>query len=202
MTGFGFKCAQKVYDHQKNVFTTNGNTLQTTLDILQESQRNEHFSDKLTTKPNENLRIISLNINWLDLGKGEQSLFQLCINLQDKGVALVCLTETNINWRWHHLVQSFSATLKKALPKQKNSICTSDSPIPWNSNYKPGGTAIIVLGNISSAIMAKGEGPHGLGRWITVTLLEKYNTRTSVFNMYQPGDTSIENSGPITVIKQ
>ena len=70
MTGFGFKCTQKVYHHQKDVFTTNGNTIQTTLDILQESQRNEYFGDKITTKPNENLRIISLNINGLDLGKG------------------------------------------------------------------------------------------------------------------------------------
>ena len=70
MTGFGFKCTQNVYHHQQDVFTTNGNTIQTTLDIFQEPQRNEYFGDKITTKPNENLRIISLNINGLDLGKG------------------------------------------------------------------------------------------------------------------------------------
>ena len=74
MTGFGFKCDQKVHDHQKDIFTTNGNTIQVTLESLQESQRNEYFGDKITTKPNENLRIISLNISGLDLGKGEHSL--------------------------------------------------------------------------------------------------------------------------------
>ena len=74
MTGFGFKRDQKVHDPQKDIFTTNGNTIQTTLENLQESQRNEYFGDKITTKPNENLRIISLNINGLDLGKGEHSL--------------------------------------------------------------------------------------------------------------------------------
>ena len=78
-------------------------------------------------------------------------------------------------------------------------MCTSDSSIPWNSNYKPGGTTIIALGNISSAIIAKGEDLHGLGRWITGTLLGKYNTRTLVFKMHRPGDISIEKSGPITV---
>ena len=202
MTGFGHKCAQNVHDHQKDIFTTNGNTIQATLESLQESQRNEYFGDKLTTKTNENLRITSLNINGLDFGKGEHSLLQLCLNLQDKCVNLLCSTEINVNWQRHNLVQRFSATLKKAWPKKNISLCTSDSTLPWNSNYKPGGTAIIALGNISSAIISKGEDPHGLGRWTTVTLLGKYNTRISVFNMYQSGDTSIENSGPITVIKQ
>ena len=73
---------------------------------------------------------------------------------------------------------------------------------PWNSIYKPEGIAIIALGNISSAIITKGENPHGLGRWTTMTLLGKRNKRTSVYNMYRPGDTSIEQTGLSTVIKQ
>ena len=67
-----------------------------------------------------------------------------------------------------------------------------NSSLSWNSNYKPGGTAIIALGNISSAIITKGEDPHGLGKWTTVALLGKHNKRTSVFNMCRPGDISIE----------
>ena len=173
MTGVGFKCDQKDHDSQKDIFTTNGNTIQATLQSLQKSQRNDYFRDKLTIKPNENLGIISLNNNVLDLGKGEHSLLQLFLNLQYKGVDFICLTETNFNWQRHHLVQRLSATLKKAWPKQKISVCTSDSTLPWNSNYKPGGTAIIALGNISSAIIFKGEDPHRLGRWTTFTLLGK-----------------------------
>ena len=97
MTGFDFKCDQKAHNPQKDIFTTNGNTTQATLKSTQESQRNKYFGDKLTTKPNENLRIISLNINELDLGKDEHSLLQLCLNLQDKRVDLLCLTKTNVN---------------------------------------------------------------------------------------------------------
>ena len=48
---------------------------------LHETQRNEYFSNKLTTKPEENLRIASLNIKELDLGHGEHSLLQLCLNV-------------------------------------------------------------------------------------------------------------------------
>ena len=67
MTRFGFKYAQKIHDHQKDIFTTNGNTIQATLESIKESQRNEYFGDKLTTKTNENLCITSLNMNGLDL---------------------------------------------------------------------------------------------------------------------------------------
>ena len=78
MTGFGFKCDQKVHDHQKDIFTTNRNTIQATLESLQESQRNDYFCDKLTTNPNENLRIINLNINGLNLGKAN-TLYSSCV---------------------------------------------------------------------------------------------------------------------------
>ena len=97
MNAFGFKQVTKVNDHQNDIFKTNENTIPLTLESLQEAQRNEYFGDKLTIKPTENLRIISLNINGLDLGKGEHSPLQLCLNLQDKGVDLLCLTETNVN---------------------------------------------------------------------------------------------------------
>ena len=119
MTGFGFKCAKNNQSHQKDTLKINDNTIKPTLESLQESQTNEYFGDRLTTKPNENLRILSLNINGLDLGKGEHSLLQLCLNLQNKGVDLLCLTETNVNWKRHHVVQKFSATLKKAWINQK-----------------------------------------------------------------------------------
>ena len=47
MTGFGFKCDQKAHDPQKDIFTSNGNTIQATLKSTQESKRNEYFGDKL-----------------------------------------------------------------------------------------------------------------------------------------------------------
>ena len=105
------------------------------------------------------LLVVLVSVVGLGLGKGKHSLLQVCLNLQDKGVDLLCLTETNVNWKRHHLVQRFSVTLKKAWINRKISICTSDSSLPWNSNYKPGETVIIALGEISSAIIAKRRRP-------------------------------------------
>ena len=91
---------------------------------------------------------------------------------------------------------------KICMAQTKQSLCTSDSSLPRNINYKPGRTVTITLGNISSAIITKGKDLHGLGRWTTVTVLGKHNKRTSIFNMYRPGDTSIKHSDPLTVIRQ
>ena len=114
MNVFGFKSGSKINDYQEDNFTIIETTIQPILESLQKSQRNDYFGDKLSTKPIENLRIIYLNINGLDLGKGEHFLLQLCSNLQDKGADLLCLTETKTNWHRQYLVQKFSATLKTA----------------------------------------------------------------------------------------
>ena len=198
MNVFGFKSGSQINDYQKNNFTPIETTIQPTLENLQKFQRNDYFGNKLFTKPIENLCIINLNINGLDLGKGEHSLLQMCSNLQDKGTDLLYLTETNTNRHRQYLVQKFSSTYGS----KNKSLCTSESSLPWNSNYKARDTTTIALGTISSAIIAKREDTHELGRWTTVTMLGKHNKITSVFNMYRLRYTSIEKSGPITVIKQ
>ena len=193
---------QKLTTNKKDNFTPIKNSIQPTLESLQTSQINDYFEDELFTKLIENIRIISLNINGLDLGKGEYSLPQLCSNLQDKGEYLLCLTETNINWHRQYPRTNVCCYSKNNMAQTKQLLCTSDASLQWNRNYKPRVTAIISLGNISSAIITKGEDSHELGRWNTVTMLGTYNKRTSVFNMYRPENIIIENSNPITVIKQ
>ena len=78
MNAFGFKRNLTINDHQKDKLNQIESTIQPTLESLQKSQNNDYFGDKLSTKLIKHLRIISLNINGLDLGKGEHSLLQLC----------------------------------------------------------------------------------------------------------------------------
>ena len=70
-----------------------------------------------------------MNINGLELGKGGHSLLQLCLTLKEKGVDMVCLTESNVHWERAHVYQQFRQTLKDAWPKNKLSFCTSESNI-------------------------------------------------------------------------
>ena len=143
-----------------------------------------------------------MNINGLELGKGDHSFIQLCLTLKEKGVDMVCLTETNVHWERAHVYHQFRRTVKDAWPKNKIIFCASESNIKWNSDYKPGGTTMFTLNNISSAVLQKGHDPSGMGRWTFITILGKNNTRTSIFTIYRPCKGNIANVEDTTMIKQ
>ena len=161
---------------------------------------NYHFGDKLNRLKESNLRIFYLNINGLesDLNK----LTQLCLNLCSKGVSIICITETNLHWKKNYLLQRFKTILKKTWPSNKISFCVSESKIQFQSDFKPGGTAMIALNPISSAITSKGQDPWGMGRWTNLTILGKDLQQTSIFNVYRACNTPIESAGSTTIVKQ
>ena len=60
----------------------------------------------------------------------------------------------------------------------------SESKLNFQSDIKPGGTAMIALNPISSAITSKGQDPWVLGHWTNFTILGKDLQQTSIFNKY------------------
>ena len=128
---------------------------------------------------------------------------QLCLNLNEIGVDIISITETNVYWKRNHIISKFKSLLKKVLPNNKITYSTSETKTAWNSDCKPGGVATISVNNISSSsIIAKSEDPSGMGRWSTLTVLGNNNERTIIITMYRPCNLKIENSGITTVIKQ
>ena len=147
---------------------------------------NEFKVDELTWIDLNHIRIFYMNINGLKLGQGGHSLLQLCLTLKEKGVNIVCLTETNVHCARAHVYHKFRQTLKETWPKHKISFCTSESDITWNLDCKPGGTTMFTLDNVSSAVLQKGQDPSGMGRWNFLTILGKHNSRTTIFTMHRP----------------
>lgn len=135
---------------------------------------------------NENqIRWFYLNINSLNIGHGYHSLLQLYQTIQEKGVDIVCITETNVYWERCHIYHQLKKRSTMCGPKNRISFCTSEFNIKWNSNYKPGGAVTFILNNVSSAILRKEQESSGIGRWTYLTILGKYNRRTTIFTMYR-----------------
>ena len=78
----------------------------------------------------------------------------------------------------------------------------SESKLQFQSNIKPGGTAMVALNPISSAITSKGQDPWGMGRCTNFTILGKDFQQTSIFNVYRVCNTSIESARSTTIVKQ
>ena len=181
LKSFGFK--QKITTNKTTEQKRYNNSIQTPLNTQTKLKENRYKGDKLTKLDQNHTRLFYLNINGIDTGNGDHSLLQLCHNLQEEGVDVISLTETNVHWKRQHVTSNFKRIVQETWPEDKIGICTSESNISWNSDYKPGGTAMISLNKVTSATINKGEDPSGLGRWTFMTLLGKNNSRTSIFNM-------------------
>ena len=78
----------------------------------------------------------------------------------------------------------------------------SNSNLKCNTYYKPGGTTMYTLNNISSAVLKKRNDKSGIGRWTFITILGKNNERTYIFTVYRPCKGAIPSAGDSALIKQ
>ena len=91
------------------------------------------------------LRIFYLNVNGLDLGRQKSyKTIQLYMNLKEKEVDVICLTETNVHWNITHLFRRFLKILKGTWKNEKLPICLSESNLRYNVDYKPEGTVMVL----------------------------------------------------------
>ena len=73
------------------------------------------------------IRIFYLNINGIHFKKEGHSLVQLCLNLKERGVDIISLTETNINLKINHIITRFEIVLKKFWSNNKITYSTSET---------------------------------------------------------------------------
>jgi len=85
--------------------------LQPPIQLIEPFDTNEFKGDKMTRLDPNHIRIFYMNINGLKLGQGGHLLLQLCLTLKEKGVHIVCLTETNVHWARAHVYHKFRKTL-------------------------------------------------------------------------------------------
>ena len=88
---------------------------------------------------------------------------QLYLNLKELSVDVTRLTETNVHWKRNHIISKFNSLLKNIWSNNKITYSTSETKTAWNSDYKSEGTGTILVNNMSSLIIAKSEGPSGIG---------------------------------------
>ena len=111
------------------------------------------------------------------------------------GVSIICINETNSHWKKNYFLQRFTSILKKTWSFNKISFCVSESKLNFHSDIKPGGTAMMVLNPISSAITSTVQDPWGMRRWANFTILGEDLRQTSILNVYRACNTSIETAG-------
>ena len=111
LKSFGFK--QKITINKKLKQIRYNNSIQTPFNNQKKLKENRHKRDRLTKLDPNNNRLFYININGINTGNGDHSLLQLCQNLQEVGVDVISLTETNVHWQRPHITSNFKRILQE-----------------------------------------------------------------------------------------
>ena len=94
----------------------------------------------------------------------------------------------------------------KSIQSKMNFVHTSLVQKNSRKIYPQGTFCLPVLkglkGRLSLSVIIKGQDNSGLERWTFTTLLGRNNNKTTIFNVYCPGNTAVELVGNSIVIKQ
>jgi hypothetical protein len=132
------------------------------------------------------------NLNGLNIHRYNHLLIQDLQTCYGYGAGVLCFPETNTNWNQEGQFSTLQGIFRGIWTA--SAIQTSQTPDPFLSAYKPGGTLTAVCDNWVSRIIGKGEDPFGLGRWSYVTLRGKVGCKVTIITAYNatpsPGDST------------
>ena len=113
---------------------------------------------------------------------------------------VVCLPETNADWKKYIPLKECNALLRSHLRHHR--LITSCSKANARHIFLPGGTATIVANSWTGRIAESGEDPHGMGRWSFVRTKGKTAQRLLILTVYQVCKQTIRTAGGTTAFSQ
>lgn len=149
--------------------------------------------------PNPNdLRIWGVNDNMLFTHNDFLELHKLCVSIIKFNIDVICFQEININIFKLGIHKRIRNVFHQHFPTFK--ISFSMTPTQTSTLWKPGGTMMVTIGEISHNI--KQTHNNQLGQWCTTTISGPNNQSLTIFNVCNTMNTSIAQAGPATIFSQ
>jgi hypothetical protein len=143
-------------------------------------EANNVFGDQMQIPiGNNTTRMYFINLNGLNLQ--EDKFRSLCKAMNKADVHLFAAAEHNLDTNKFIVRQSLQNIARKTF--KHHSIQTATSSILSDKFYKPGGTMIMVQGNLVGRI--KEQGSDSLGRWTWIKLIGKNKKLITIISAYQ-----------------
>ena len=160
-------------------------------------RQNNPWGDQLSEKENATTRIYSLNLNGIGLDRRGGQFDTLCAITKEIQADIVCCQEHNVDTLQTIVRSILHNTLQHHWQRfRMQTGSTQQSFVQW---YKPGGTLMFSVGNITGRIMEQSQ--DHMGRWVTQTM-KGYNRRqVTVISAYQ-AVTDSQCTGIMTVTSQ
>ena len=142
-------------------------------------------------------RVVSHNVNGLSMANEHEDVRRFAKTMQDKGVAVFGIQETNRNFERHNMVHSFHNIIKGTSTHHRGAV--SSARLGFNSNYQPGGTAVSVRNEWATRFLNKGS--DDIGRWSWLTLVGRGNTKVTFISGYRVCEGATEAALPSKTVR-
>ena len=160
-------------------------------------RQNAPWGDKLTEKEDNTIRVYSLNLNGISLDRRGGQFDDLCKITKEIQADVICCQEHNVDTSKPVVRSILYKTLQQHWPRFR--LQTGTTPQQFTHWYKPGGTMMFTIGNVTGRI--KGHQADHMGRWVTQTLKGHLGNQITIISAYQPV-TDSPNTGLMTVTAQ
>ena len=111
-------------------------------------------------------RVYSQNVNGLSTANGNLEVQELAQSLAMKSVAVAGIQETNRNFERTNVAQSFHSCFRHTSTHHQGSV--SSAQLHFQSDYQPGGTAVMALNKWATRFLSKGSDVSGRWSWLTL----------------------------------
>jgi exonuclease III len=151
--------------------------------LTNENQRtNDPWGDQLTEKPSDCTRIHIQNVNGFSLDRRGGQFDQFCSIHTEIQADVSCGQEHKLDTTQMHIRSILYDTAKNHWERSK--IIFGTTPIPFSSNYKPGGTFMVSTGSVTGRIRKQHRDKWG--RWVAQEFSGRNSSTVMIISAYQP----------------
>jgi exonuclease III len=144
-------------------------------------RQNISWGDLLEEKNINATRIYSLNVNGLSIDRRGGRFDDLCKVSKEVNADIICCQEHNLDTSKSYVRNILYDTARQHWPRSRMVFGTT--PIQFCTNYKPGGTMMVSVGDVTGRIIARSQDKWG--RWTSQTFRGTGNTNLTVISAYQ-----------------
>ena len=142
---------------------------------------NQPWGDMLQAKPDGATRLFAMNVNGISLDQRGGQFDEICQLTKEVQADILCCQEHNLD-----ITQSQVRSILYDTARQhwnRSRVQFSSTPIPFTNYYKPGGTMIMMVDQVSGRITSQ-TSDH-LGRWSSYTLRGRDSQLFTIISVYQ-----------------
>jgi exonuclease III len=145
------------------------------------ARENVHWGDELQEKATDTIRILAANVNGFSLDRMGGQYDNYCRVLRAAQADIACGQEHNLDTTKSAVRSILHSTTQQHW--QRNQITFASTPLKFENLYKPGGTFILSVGNITSRL--SGRFQDKWGRWTSQTFRGRAGRSLTVISAYQ-----------------